>query len=182
MKASLEELEKAKFDYASRLVSFKDGRRKLNTRLSVAESEKVQAEQKLAEVKSHLKNSDHQYLQLSEVVECARRKLALSKKKVTELNVALGNSQHELARALPQLVVAPDIWFRAWGLGFKLGIKQLCELLFCKLETNLETLAWKSLSASATTFHVFDTFGRDVMADAFPSLPNLKIMYVPPFL
>lgn len=56
----------------------------------MTKGEKVQAEKELAEVKSHLKSNDWQYLQLNEVVESCKKKLALSEKKVTELNVALG--------------------------------------------------------------------------------------------
>lgn len=77
--------------------------------MSMVEGEKEQAEKNLAKEKSLIKDSDHQYHQLNEVVECAKRKLAISKKKMTELNVALRKSKHELAWVLPQLVAAPNV-------------------------------------------------------------------------
>lgn len=94
----------------------------------------------------------------------------LSEKKVMKLNASLGNSQHELARVLAQLVVAHNVW--ALGIGFKLGIKNLCELILRDPEVDLHTLNWKSLTASFAAFHVFDSFSRDVMPNAFHPRPT----------
>lgn len=93
---------------------------------------------------------------------------------MTELNVTLEKSQYELARVLPQLAVAPNVHLLVWGLGFKLKIKQPHELLLRKLETGLQTLQWKSLSASLAAFQVFESFGRDDMPNAFPPLAHPK--------
>lgn len=78
-------------------------------KLSVAEGENVSVEKELADVKKALKDNDRHFLQLNEVLESCKKQLANSETKVTKLNIALGNSQHELTRVLPQLVAAPKV-------------------------------------------------------------------------
>lgn len=57
-RVELEELRKTKPNYASHLVSLEDGWQELSTKLSMVEGEKEEAEKKLTEVKSHIKDSD----------------------------------------------------------------------------------------------------------------------------
>lgn len=88
----------------------KERSREENIGLSVAKDEKVKVEQDLEATKKELKEYDHHYLQLSEILECHKKQLSEAESKVTELNVELARSQGEVAHILPQLTAAYFVW------------------------------------------------------------------------
>lgn len=77
--------------------------------MSIAEREKVKAEQDLAEAKKGPKEHDHHYLQLNQVLQTCRKHLLDLEVKVTELNAKLGCSQSEVAHIRPQVMAAYSV-------------------------------------------------------------------------
>lgn len=111
---------------------------------------------------------DKHYANLHEIFENYQKRLSNSELKVIELAAELELSWEEVVRLSAQLVVAHSIWNQAWGLGYKLGIKQLREYLLDHPGSDLCGLDLKSLKASRVAYQVFDSLGLDGMSDAFP--------------
>lgn len=106
MEKEVEELKKVKADIIAQVLISEEGHGEANTRLSIAEGKKVQVERDLATAKKDLREHDHYYLQLSQVLETCKKNLFGSESKVTELNVELAHSQEKIGCLLHQLSVA----------------------------------------------------------------------------
>lgn len=168
MEKEQEDKRRRNYDYIALLTKSEEDRHELAIQLSIAQSKKVSAEAKLKEVKQELKSHDQRYTQLHKISESYRKRLTDLELKVTVLADELEVSREEVVRISPQLAVACSIQNRAWGLGYKLGIKQFREYLLAHLVSDLRGLDWKSLKASRAAYQVFDSLGRNGMPNAFP--------------
>lgn len=73
MERDVEELKKKNADYTARLLASEEEHREVNIRLSMVEGEKVKADQDLVATKRELKEHDHHYLQLNEILESHKK-------------------------------------------------------------------------------------------------------------